>query len=160
MENFKILEEKENPLFNRKEVKFNIDAQVTPSKADVGKFISEKFSAQPETIKIKGIHGGFGSKTFTISSNIYKTREDLEKTEPKQKEKEKVKPEEKPMEVLKEEIKEEKPIEEKPEEKKEDKKEENIDNKKSDDLSDKIEKDSSDKDVANDNKQSESKVSE
>lgn len=117
MENFKILEEKENPLFNRKEIKFSVDAQVTPSNADVEKFISEKFSAQPEAIKIKGIHGGFGSKTFTISANIYKTREDLEKTEPKQKEE--TKPEEKPVEVPKEEIKEEKSIEEKPEEKKE-----------------------------------------
>ena len=85
MESLKILEEKENPLFNRKEVKLSIEAQVTPSKVDVEKLISEKFSALPETIKIKGIHGGFGSKTFTISANIYKTREDLEKTEPKSK---------------------------------------------------------------------------
>jgi len=153
MENFKILEEKENPLFNRREVKFSIDAQVTPSKTDVGKFITEKFSAQHETIIIKGIHGSFGSKTFTISANIYKTREDLEKTEPKQKEE--TKPEEKPVEVPKEEIKEEKPAEEKPEEKKED-----TDIDKTPDSDDKIKQDISDKDISNDNKQPESKVSE
>ncbi|GAJ12098.1 unnamed protein product, partial [marine sediment metagenome] len=91
MENFKILEEKENPLFNRREIKFSISAEITPSHQEVEDFISKKFSTQVEAIKIKGIHGSFGSKTFAINANIYKTREDLEKTEPKQKEK--VKPE-------------------------------------------------------------------
>ena len=85
MENFKIIFEKENPLYNRKEAEFNIDAKVTPSREDVKKFISEKFSSPPEAIKIKGIYGGFGSKTFTIKVNIYKSGEDKDNIEPKSK---------------------------------------------------------------------------
>lgn len=126
MENFKILEEKENPLFKRKEIKFTIEAIITPNHSDVEKLISEKFSTSPETVKIKGIHGRFGSKTFTISANIYKSKEDKEDIEPKKKEKAKL--EEKPAEEKKEEVKEEpkpeeKPAEEVKEEKSEEKKE-------------------------------------
>lgn len=64
MENFKLIEEKENPLFNRREIKFSVDAKVTPSNVEVGKFISEKFSSPLETIKIKNILGRFGSNSF------------------------------------------------------------------------------------------------
>jgi len=89
MENFKILEERENPLFARREIKFNVEAEVTPSHVEVEKLISEKFSASSETMKIRGIHGRFGSRIFTISVNIYNSREDRDKTEPKSKKEEK-----------------------------------------------------------------------
>lgn len=96
MENFKILEEKENKLFNRKEIKFNIEAEITPNHVEVEKFISEKFSVQSEVIKIRGIHGRFGSKIFTITANIYESIENKEDVEPKKKGKI---AEEKPAEV-------------------------------------------------------------
>jgi len=96
MENFKILQEKENPLFNRKEIQINVESEVTPSNLDTEKLISEKISTQIENIKIKKILGKFGSKTFTIIANIYDSKEDKDKTEPKsKKEIEKNKPEEK-----------------------------------------------------------------
>ncbi len=82
-DDFKILEEKENPLFNRKEIKASIEATVTPSHADVKKLICEKFSSQIEKIKIKKISGKFGSRTSIITANIYDSKENLEKTEPK-----------------------------------------------------------------------------
>jgi len=81
----KIINQKENPLFNRKEIEFNSRAEVTPSKQEVQKLISEKLSAPIEAIKLKGIHGKFGSKNFTIKANIYNSIEDKERIEPKSK---------------------------------------------------------------------------
>jgi len=119
MENFKIIGEKENLLFKRKEIKFTIDAEVTPSRAAVEKLISEKFSTQPKNIKIKNILGKFGSKTFTVSVNIYASKEDKESIEPKSKKDASAQPEQ-PVEApapqeTPAQIKESKP-EEKPEE--------------------------------------------
>lgn len=86
---FKILEEKDNPLFNRKEVKIIVSSDANPSKTDSEKLLSEKFSGSPETIVIKAIRGKFGRNTFLINANIYKSAEDKIKSEPKPKEKKK-----------------------------------------------------------------------
>jgi len=85
MENFNIIEQKENPLFKRKEIKFSVDAEITPSHTDTRKIISEKFSIPEENIRIKKILGKFGSKTFTISTNIYESEQDKLETEGKSK---------------------------------------------------------------------------
>jgi ribosomal protein S24E len=82
---FEITQEKENPLFNRKEIQLSLEAQITPSKNEVIQSIVEKFSTQPENININGIHGKFGSNNFIINANIYSSKEDKEKTEPKSK---------------------------------------------------------------------------
>ena len=84
MEN-KIIQEKENPLFNRKEVVLEIVSRVSPSNSEVQKLVSEKFSAPEEKIKIKGIYGNFGTHGFTVYANIYKTVKDKETTEIKSK---------------------------------------------------------------------------
>ena len=81
MENFNIIEERENVLFKRKEIKFSVDSEVTPSHADVRKIISEKFSTPEENIRIKTILGKFGSKNFTISTNVYTSEQDKLNTE-------------------------------------------------------------------------------
>lgn len=85
MENINIIEERENPLFKRKEVKFSVDAEITPSHAKARKIISENFSTSEENIRIKNILGKFGSKTFTISANIYVSERDKLDTEGKSK---------------------------------------------------------------------------
>ena len=85
MKNFKILRERENLLFKRREIEASVEAEVTPSGTDAEKLISEKFSIQPENMKIKKISGKFGSKTFTITANIYNSKEDKDNTEPKSK---------------------------------------------------------------------------
>jgi ribosomal protein S24E len=85
MEKFKVLEEKNNPLFDRKEILIVIDSEITPSRKDTLKIISEKFSAKPEAIKINKIHGKFGSKAFSVKASIYKTREEKEQIEIKKK---------------------------------------------------------------------------
>lgn len=76
MENFNILEQKQNPLFKRKEIKFILKANVTPSHAIARKIIAEKFSIPEENIRLKNILGKFGSKSFTISANIYESEQD------------------------------------------------------------------------------------
>jgi ribosomal protein S24E len=133
----KILEEKENPLFNRKELKLEIESNVTPSHADTEKLISEKFGAAAENIKINKIEGKFGVRKFLIIVKIYNSKEDKDNFEIKTKkqreaekkaieeERKKAKEEKKATEeAAKAEA--EKPVEEKTEEPKEETKEEVI----------------------------------
>ena len=89
MSNMKVISEKQNPLFNRKEVKILVESQVTPSKAEAEKIISDKFPSAIENVKINKVKGRFGCKTFLINANIYNTFEDKENFEPKIKEKKK-----------------------------------------------------------------------
>ncbi len=85
---FKIIKEKENPLFGRKEIKGSVDAEITPNKNEMIDLIAQKFSTQPEKITLKGIHGKFGSKSFLVNANIYFSSEEKKKAEPKKKVKE------------------------------------------------------------------------
>jgi len=87
MENIKVVEEKDNPLFKRREIELEAESHVTPSHSETEKLISEKFSAKAENIKIKKILGSFGSNIFRITANIYQSKEDKERTEKKQKKK-------------------------------------------------------------------------
>lgn len=81
MENLKIISENQNELFKRKEIEANVDAEVTPSKVEVEKLISEKFSTSPEKMFIKNIKGKFGSRTFKIVVNIYNSQEEKQAIE-------------------------------------------------------------------------------
>jgi ribosomal protein S24E len=83
MEKITILNEKENPFFNRKEIVVSIETEITPKIKEAEEFISKKVSTNPENIKIKRIHGQFGSKEFIINANIYSTKEEKEKIESK-----------------------------------------------------------------------------
>ena len=91
----KITEEKENALFNRKEIKGFIDSEVVPSRIETSKILSEKFKVPWENIKIKKIVGKFGSKTFSVEANIYSSKQDKDSIELKKK---KEKPEKKATE--------------------------------------------------------------
>ena len=121
---FKIISEIENPLFNRKEIEGEIHSEVTPSREEVTKIISEKFSAPSETIKIRTIKGKFGQKVFLIVANIYKSKEDKDKIENKkkkdialEKKSAEVEPAEKEVPPIQEQKSGEKPVVEKSEEK-------------------------------------------
>lgn len=85
MMEMKILEEKENQLFNRKELRLEIEANVTPSHVEVEKLISEKFSTTAENMKIDKIEGKFGMKKFLIIAKIYNSKEDKDNFEIKTK---------------------------------------------------------------------------
>ncbi len=80
-----IIDEKKNPLFNRKEVILEVESEITPSHIEAEKIVSEKFKASSETFKIKKIQGNFGSKVFKISVNIYPSKEEKENIEAKPK---------------------------------------------------------------------------
>ena len=111
MNEFKITEEKENPLFNRKEIKGFIESEIVPSRAETLEILSKKFKVPKENIKIKKIIGKFGSKTFAVEANIYSLEQDKDSIELKKKK------EKEPEKKDEEGVSEEKAAEEKPEQK-------------------------------------------
>ena len=82
---FKTISDIENPLFNRREIEGEIHADVSPSRQEVAKLLSSKFSVPVENIKIRTIMGKFGSKIFIVSTNIYKSKKDKDSVELKKK---------------------------------------------------------------------------
>jgi len=114
MENFKILNEKVNPLFNRKEIQVSVESQINPKKQEIKDLLSEKLSVPKENIKIKKISGNFGSKIFSITANVYSSKKDKEflEKENEGKMKEKHETQEKTFESQSKVLLEEKPAEE------------------------------------------------
>jgi len=108
----KIIQETKNPLFNRKEVAFEIKSDFAPNKADIEKIISEKFSAKPEAFKIKKISSNFGSKNFKVIANIYSSRKEKEGVEFKSKKEKEAEKKEIEGEIAKEKTKKKQPAEE------------------------------------------------
>ena len=81
----KIIEEKENQLFGRKEIKAALESDITPSRTQILELLSEKFGVPKENIKIKGIRGNFGTNGFSIEANIYNSKEEKDFVELKKK---------------------------------------------------------------------------
>ena len=84
----KIVEDKNNSLLKRREIKIIVEAEKNPSMQEAGKLILEHFKTQEENVAVKQIKGKFGRNTFLITANIYYNKEDKEKTESKVKNKE------------------------------------------------------------------------
>ncbi len=80
-----IVSKTENPLFNRTEIEATIEAEITPSHAEVKDLLSKKFSTEYENIKVKTIQGRFGSKIFIVVANIYKSKKEKDRIELKKK---------------------------------------------------------------------------
>lgn len=81
MTQLQITHEKQNALFGRKEISGSLKSEKTPSREDLLKILSEKFSVPESHIKVKNIRGKFGAKTFTIEANVYtseKVRNEVE----------------------------------------------------------------------------------
>ena len=95
MESINITEEKQNPLFDRKEVVVTVENESAPSKKDVLEILAKQFSVEESAIKLKNISSKFGSSVFTIYANIYPSKDEKEKVEYKTK---KEKEEEKKLE--------------------------------------------------------------
>ncbi len=106
MEEIINIEEKQNPFFRRKEIKFILISEIAPNHEKVRKIISEKFSIPEENIRIGRILGRFGSNEFSISANLYESELDKLKIEGKSK-----------KDFVKKEVQSEENIEEKPVEK-------------------------------------------
>ncbi len=83
----KVLEEKDNSLLNRKEVKIVVEAGKNPSLQEAGKIVAEKFKSSEDLVAVKGVKGKFGRNTFLISANIYNKKEDKDILEKKKEKK-------------------------------------------------------------------------
>ena len=81
----KILEEKNNQLFRRKEIKASLESEITPSRIHILELLSKKFETPKENIKIKGIKSNFGVKKFNIEASIYHSKDEKEIVELKKK---------------------------------------------------------------------------
>jgi ribosomal protein S24E len=57
MKDLKIVKQRENPLFNRKEIEVSIEANVAPKMQEAEEFIAKEFSSHTDQIKIKKIRG-------------------------------------------------------------------------------------------------------
>ena len=95
MKDLKIIKQRENPLFNRKEVEISIEANVTPKIKEAEDLVAKEFASHADNVKIKKIKGRFGSNSFIIFANIYHTKEDKDKIEKSKKNKKENKTEEK-----------------------------------------------------------------
>ena len=74
--------EKDNPLFDRKEVTVQIGhISVTPSRKDVLEALASKFGHK-ESIVIDQITHAFGRKSVQVSAKIYSKAETMKQTEP------------------------------------------------------------------------------
>lgn len=74
--------EKDNPLFDRKEVVVQLDrVGVTPSRKDVLDALSKKFGHK-ESIVIDTITHHFGRKSVQVSAKIYSKPETMKQIEP------------------------------------------------------------------------------
>ena len=113
----KIIEDKENTLLNRKEVKVIVEADKNPSFLEAVNIIAKEFKADADNIAIKLVKGKFGRNTFLITSFIYKNKEDKEKSEKKKGKNKAEVPEAQPTPTVQEKPKEEKKAQEKPAEK-------------------------------------------
>lgn len=85
----KIIEDKQNSLLRRREIKAIVEVEKNPTMEEAAKKVAEQFKAQEDNIAIKLVRGKFGRNTFLIAANIYNNQEDKDKTEPKAKKKEK-----------------------------------------------------------------------
>ena len=81
----KIIEDKKNELFSRREIVFELEVDVTPSKADALKIVVEQTKAPEDFIVVKNVLGKFGSKVFKIVAFVYDSKEIKEEIEPRRK---------------------------------------------------------------------------
>ena len=81
MKDIQVIKEKINPLFNRKEVELLFLTESTPKTKDAEELVAKQFSSNTENVKIKKISGNYGVRKFTITANIYDSKESKDKTE-------------------------------------------------------------------------------
>jgi ribosomal protein S24E len=75
----------QNKLLNRREVVGVVQAETNPGFAEVLKTLSALTKADAEAIAIKDLRSNYGSNEFVVEAFVYKSKEDKEKVEPRQK---------------------------------------------------------------------------
>ena len=81
----KLIQEKNNALFKRREIAGIVVSDIVPSRNQTIEILSKKLSVSPDSIKLKGIHGKFGTHEFRIEANIYDSKQTKDKVELKKK---------------------------------------------------------------------------
>jgi ribosomal protein S24E len=81
MEKIQVISEKTNPIFNRKEVELLVSLNSNPKTKEAEEIVANQFSSNAENVKVKKIHGNYGMKKFTITANVYNSKESKDKTE-------------------------------------------------------------------------------
>lgn len=71
----KNIQENQNSLFDRKEIRADVELEITPNREEVLKTLSKNFSCPEDTINIIRIDSNFGTKVFTIVADIYKSKD-------------------------------------------------------------------------------------
>ena len=80
-----IINNTRNDLLKRNELICLVESEKNPSFDEMKKQVSEQVGKPEENIDVYNIKGSFGSKEFKINSNIYDSKEDLEKSKMKTK---------------------------------------------------------------------------
>ncbi|MBS3084604.1 hypothetical protein J4411_01705 [Candidatus Pacearchaeota archaeon] len=75
----KLVEEKKNPLFSRREIVFQVKSNVVPSHEEIKNLLKEKFSFNPHLVRTKKIEGKFGAKIFDVLVNVYDSKEEFKR---------------------------------------------------------------------------------
>lgn len=76
-----IIEDKDNFLLNRREVKVLVESKTNPTYKESKEILVKQFDSEGDKIVVKKIKGKFGMNTFLISGFIYKNKEDMQKFE-------------------------------------------------------------------------------
>jgi ribosomal protein S24E len=84
-----IIDNRENTLLNRKEVKLQVEAVGNLGFSGAEKVVAEEFKAKEDVIAVRNIYSNFGSGKFLIEAFIYGSKEHKELIEPKPKKKKK-----------------------------------------------------------------------
>jgi small subunit ribosomal protein S24e len=78
----KVLEEKKNPLLQRREVKFSVSHNLgTPSRDDIKGKIAAYLNSKPELVIIERMNPEFGKRETRGYAKIYETAERLKSVE-------------------------------------------------------------------------------
>lgn len=80
----KVLEEKKNPLLQRREVKFSVSHNLgTPSRDEIKGKIAAYLNSKPELVIIERMNSEFGKRETRGYAKIYETAERLKSVETK-----------------------------------------------------------------------------
>ena len=77
-----VRENNENLLFRRKELKIDVEMDITPSREEAKKIVCDTISCVPEVVRVIKVEGKFGEKVFTIIADVYNSIEDIKEYAP------------------------------------------------------------------------------
>jgi len=73
----KIIAEKLNKLFSRREIQLEVVCQVTPSEKESIKIVAEELKVDKNFVRVRNIGGKFGINLFVITADVYESEDGL-----------------------------------------------------------------------------------